>query len=68
VPGSLQKCSQIIADCGANVILVQHDRLRTDLELGEAILHVACEVSSREHGMELLERLEENGYRISLES
>jgi threonine dehydratase len=50
------------------VILVQHDRLRTDLELGEAILHVACEVSSREHGMELLERLEENGYRISLES
>lgn len=68
IPGSLQKCSNILAECGANIIMVQHDRLHTNLQLGEAILHIACEVSSKEHGAELLAKLEENGYRIHRES
>jgi threonine dehydratase len=68
VPGSLKKFSEIIADCGANIIMVQHDRLRTDLQLGEAILHVACEVTSREHGFEMMEKLAQNGYMATLES
>jgi threonine dehydratase len=68
VPGSLKKFSEIIADCGANIIMVQHDRLRTDLQLGEAILHVACEVTSREHGFEIMEKLAQNGYMATLES
>ena len=67
VPGNLQKVSTIIAECGGNVILVQHDRLHTNLQLGEAILHVACEVSSREHGEQMLERLRAGGYEVQLE-
>lgn len=68
VPGSLLKFSAIVADCGANIIMVQHDRLHTDLGLGEAILHVACEVTSRGHGRHLIEKLEKSGYRIIMES
>jgi threonine dehydratase len=67
-PGSLQRCSSIIAECGANVIMVQHDRMHTNLQLGDAILHVACEVSSVEHGKQLIAALEKEGYRIILES
>ncbi len=67
-PGSLKNFSIIVADCRANVIMVQHDRLNTGLSLDEAILHVACEVSSKEHGEELVGRLEAGGYAITMES
>jgi threonine dehydratase len=67
-PGSLQRCSAIIAECGANVILVEHDRMHTNLPIGDAILHVACEVSSLEHGGQLIRALESAGYGIILES
>ncbi len=67
-PGSLKDFSTIVADCRANIIMVQHDRLHTDLNLNDAILHVACEVSSREHGDELVRRLEAGGYEIKMES
>lgn len=68
VPGSLQVFSALIAECGANIIMVQHDRLHTDLHLGEAILHIACEVSSRSHGQQVIAKLEEYGYQIIMES
>lgn len=67
-PGSLQRFSTLVAGCGANIIMVQHDRLHTDLQLGDAILHVACEVASREHGRQLVKRLEADGYKIKVES
>jgi threonine dehydratase len=67
-PGSLKDFSIIVADCRANIIMVQHDRLQTGLSLNDAILHVACEVSSREHGDELVRRLEAAGHKITMES
>ena len=67
-PGSLQDFATIVAECGANIILVQHDRMRANLDLGEAILHVACEVSGFEHGRELIRQLEQHGYKIFVES
>ncbi len=67
-PGSLQEFATIVAELGANIILIQHDRLRANLNLGEAILHVACEVSSREHGQSVVKSLEERGYPITMES
>lgn len=68
IPGSLQKVSTILAECGANVVMVQHDRMHTNLALGDAILHVACEVSSSEHGRQMIKQLEANGYKVKLES
>lgn len=68
VPGNLVRVSSIIAKNGGNVIMIQHDRLHSDLQLNEAILHVACEVSSREHGARLIEELAKAGYKILMES
>lgn len=68
VPGNLQKISTIIAACGGNIILVQHDRLSSDLQLNEAILHVACEVSGKEHGDQVIRELEAAGYPTYIES
>lgn len=68
VPGSLQHFSNILAGAGANIIMVQHDRMHTDLHLDEAILHVAMEVSSGEHGRRVIDELEKAGYRITLAS
>ena len=68
VPGNLQKVSGIIAQGGGNITLVQHDRLSSDLRLGDAILHVACEVSGSRHGQEILLALEQAGYPAILEN
>lgn len=67
-PGNLQRFSALVAGCGANIIMVQHDRLSTNLQIGDAILHIACEVSSREHGRQLIQALEADGYQVKLES
>lgn len=67
LPGSLQRFAGIIAETGANVIMVQYDRMHADLQLNEVILHTACEVSGAQHGRKVLERLEQNGYKTTME-
>lgn len=67
VPGSLQQFSRIIAESGANIIMVQYDRMHADLQLNEVILHVACEVSGPEHGQDVIQQLEKNGYQTTME-
>lgn len=67
IPGSLEKFASIASRCGANITMVQHDRLHADLNLNEAILHVAFEVSSPKHGRELIRTMEENGYCVTVE-
>lgn len=68
IPGSLEHFSRIVASFGANIIMVQHDRLQADLNLNEAILHIACEVGSAEHGERLIEGLTKEGYKVVMES
>lgn len=68
IPGSLEHFSSIIAALGANIVMVQHDRLHADLNLNEAILHMTCEVSGPDHAERLVAGLEKEGYRIVIES
>ena len=67
-PGSLQRFSTLVAGTGANIIMFQHDRLHTGLQLGDAIIHVSCEVSGWEHGKQVVKSLENEGYEIIVES
>jgi len=67
-PGSLAYFSQIVAGRGANIIMIQYDRLNASLSLTDAILHVVCEVGGGAHGEELIKSLEESGYKINMES
>lgn len=67
IPGSMGVFTALLAQVGANIIMLQHDRRHADLHLNEAILHVTCEVSGIEHGKEVICSLEKQGYRITLE-
>ncbi len=53
-PGALEHFSHIVAQQNANIILFQHDRVQTDLEIGEAIIHVVCEVGGVDHAKRLI--------------
>lgn len=68
VPGSLEHLSHVLSEANANIVMVQHDRLSAELDPNEAIIHIACEVSGREHGKRVIERLEQNGYKVVMEN
>ena len=48
----------------SNIILFQHDRVQTDLEIGEAIIHVVCEVGGVDHAKRLIDTLTDDGYKV----
>ena len=50
-----------------NIIEIQYDRIQADLNLNETILHLAVEVSSKEHGEALIKVLKQKGYEITME-
>ena len=64
VPGSLERFARIVAEQNANVILVNHDRVQADLEIGEAIISVVVELGGKEHADKLYRALEDAGYQI----
>lgn len=67
VPGALEKLTHILCKQNANIIEVQYDRIQADLNLNETILHIAVEVSSKEHGEAVVKELKEKGYEITIE-
>lgn len=67
VPGSLERLTHIVTSANANIIEVRYDRIQADLNLNETILHIAVEVSSKEHGLTLLKDLCAMGYEVSVE-
>lgn len=67
VPGSLEHFAHVVTVENANIIEVQYDRIQADLNLNETILHVAVEVSSKEHGEAVLKALQNEGYEVTIE-
>ena len=65
-PGSLVQLLNIIADSGANVLTVEHDKLNPSLNPNETIVRIACEVGGESHGNALVESLTKNGYQVTL--
>lgn len=57
----------IIADTGANIITINHDRLCPTLSPSEILVHIACEVGGKEHSQSLLDRLGSEGYAVMME-
>lgn len=67
VPGALEHFTHVLCEQNANIIEIQYDRIQADLNLNETILHLAVEVSSKEHGEALIRVLKEKGYEITME-
>ena len=60
---------QIIADSGANIMTINHDRLCPSLSPSEILVHIACKDGKWEKGpgQALLDRLGSEGYAVSME-
>ena len=63
-PGSLVQLLNVIAEAGANILTVQHDKLRAGLEANETTVRVACEVGGEAHGEALLAAVRARGYML----
>ena len=63
-PGYLSRLLAMIADAGANIVSVQHDRMRQDMPIGEAAVAIEIETRDRDHVREICTRLAEAGYRV----
>ena len=66
-PGQLKRLMTILADMGANVFSVSHDRFRDTYNIGITWLMLELETHDREHGYRILARLAEEGYKVDLE-
>lgn len=66
-PGNLGKLLQDIANESANILTISHDRLSLELNPNEINVHVACEVSGKKHGEDLIKTLKKNGYDVKVD-
>ncbi len=61
-PGALAKLTAAIAEVGANIVEVHHDRLSVDLELGQAEVEIVLGTRGHSHVAEVLAYLREHGW------
>lgn len=66
-PGSLVQLLTVLAQTGANVLTVQHDKLMLGLKPNETFVHIACEVGGPDHGSKVLSELKNHGYDVELD-
>ncbi len=66
-PGNLARVCEILSQSGANIITVQHDRLKADLHLQDVAIDVAIEVSGFDHGKRVVDALESAGYQVVID-
>jgi threonine dehydratase len=64
-PGGLAQLLTRLADAGANVMEVVHQRTSMTLSIDEVEVHVQVETRGREHAETVLARLREHGYHVS---
>jgi threonine dehydratase len=63
-PGVMAEISGIIAELGANIHDVRHDRSVDDLDVGEAYLVFNVETSGAEHANAIVEEIADGGYPV----
>jgi threonine dehydratase len=64
VPGTLSRLTKVIADCRANVLEVNHDRISQGLFLRETRIDFVLETKNKEHVLEIKKALEKAGGKI----
>ena len=63
-PGGLAQLLAELADAGANVLEVAHDRTTTTLNIGEVEVRLQLETRGLPHAESVLTRLREHGYHV----
>ncbi|MBO9523091.1 MAG: threonine ammonia-lyase [Nocardioidaceae bacterium] len=65
-PGGLARLLTELADAGANVLEVAHERTSGTLTVDEVEVHVQLETRGSQHAEAVLARLREHGYRVAI--
>ena len=63
-PGALTGLLGIIAQNGANVLSIQHDRVDKNGELNTAVVELTIETHNREHLQKVMGQLSDGGYHM----
>jgi threonine dehydratase len=63
-PGQLKEVSAIIADLGANVVSVHHDRAGENTGINACYLRIRMETRNHEHVEQIRQAITNAGYRI----
>lgn len=63
-PGQLTQMLQIIAEAGANIFNVNHDRMVRNIAVGKCVVDVTVETRNKSHCEELIEKLVSKGYDV----
>ena len=65
-PGQLVKVAQILADCGANVIELEHNQFKAiDRYSNKVLLEVTVETNGQEHIKQILATLEDHNFSVN---
>ena len=67
-PGSLVQMLNIVADGGANILMIEHDKLSSGLNSNETNVHITCEVGGKAHGQQIIDELRNHGYIVETNS
>ncbi len=65
-PGGLARFASILAEEGASVRDVEHDRAFAGDDVTQVVVHCVIEMRDRDHSARIRQRLECEGYRVSL--
>lgn len=65
-PGNMAEITDIIADHGANIQAVRHDRALENLDVGEAYLIFEIETSGINHAEAITESIADHGYEVEV--
>ncbi|RQG98990.1 threonine ammonia-lyase [Natrarchaeobius oligotrophus] len=64
-PGEMNRISELIADCGANISDVSHERSAKDLDVGHAYLQFRIETSGADQTDRIVESIRDAGYEVA---
>lgn len=65
-PGSLQKLLSTLAETGANVISIVHDRIKPNVPLKQAEVEIVLETRNNAHIAQIVESLDKKGYILDI--
>jgi threonine dehydratase len=66
VSGSLARLARIVADQGANVVEIHHERAFAHAHVGEVVIDLELETRGFEHALEVRQALADAGYRVEI--
>ncbi len=66
VPGALAKLTGVLADCGANILHIIHERAAREIPIGFSKVILVLETRGPEHIREIEKGLKEKGYSIQM--